>query len=175
MGGQLAKLKKVSRTPKSVFKDVDKVLEQKKVSPRHPTTAKAFDDLVKANPHFTSAVKERNINLNKMLEAVRVDSTGVAPDEILYRGKLPKNNQVKMHGKLSYQDIDDLFLNRKMDPETWSSTKVSEHYNLDIKVAENLLNNYSSFRIFKKKVPEKEEEKEEEKVFEKDPSQISSS
>ncbi|XP_047135031.1 uncharacterized protein LOC105843790 isoform X2 [Hydra vulgaris] len=159
MGLQLAKLKKISRTPAAVFKNVDKVLDTKSVSPRHPTTVKAFDDLVEANPHFKTAVNERNVNLNKMLEEVCVNSTGVGPNEYLHRGKLTEKVQAKRHGKLSCKDIEDLFLNRKIDPETWNSAKISEHYNLDVNVAENLLKNYSSFRIFKKSMPESNQEK----------------
>ena len=52
MGTQLAKLRRFTRTPAASLKNVDKVLEKKSISPRHPSTVKAIEEITKANPQF---------------------------------------------------------------------------------------------------------------------------
>ena len=147
MGQFIAKLRKASRTPQAILSNVDKVLERKSIAPRHPTTVKAFDELVKANPQFKIASEIKNEELHKRLKTVRVESDGAAPDKILKSSK--KKLETSMDGRLTYDQIEELFINCKLSPEIWSDEKISKNYKLDVKVAKNLLNHFSSFYIYK--------------------------
>ena len=149
MGARIAKAKKVSRNPAAFIKNVDKALEEKIVSPRHPSTVKAFDELVKSNPDFVDSSKQKNESLHNMLNIVRVDSTGAAPTDILKSGKRARKLNVTPEGKLEEQQIENLFLNKKMAPTDWTPEKIAEEYKLDPQVAINLLANFSSFYIVK--------------------------
>ena len=149
MGTQLAKLRRFTRTPASSLKNLDKVLEKKSISPRHPSTVKAIEEMTKANPQFEIAAKEKHENLHAMLDSVRVGSTGAAPDQVLRTGTRGRKVNHILSGKLTSQQLDELYVNRKMDPDTWDENKIGEHYNLDQNVAKNLLMYYSSFRIYK--------------------------
>ena len=149
MGARIAKAKQVSRNPTAFIKNVDRVLEEKVISPRHPSTVKAFDELVKSNPDVAKSTKQKNENLHNMLNSVRVDSTGAAPSDILKSGKRSRKLKIPPEGKLGEKQIEQLFLNKKMAPGDWTTEKVAEEYKLDVQVATNLLANFSSFYIIK--------------------------
>lgn len=149
MGGKIAKAKQVSRNPTAFIKNVDRVLEEKIISPRHPSTVKALDKLVKENPSFVDSSKLKNENLHNMLNSVRVDSTGVAPTDVLKSGKRARKLNIAPEGKLEERQIEELFLNKKIAPKEWTPEKIAEEYKLDVQVATNLLANFSSFYIIK--------------------------
>ena len=149
MGAKIAKAKQVSRNPTAFIKNVDRVLEEKVISPRHPSTVKAFDKLVKENPGFVDSTKQKNENLHDMLNSVRVDSTGAAPTDILKSGKRARKLNIAPEGKLDERRIEELFLNKKIAPKDWTPERVAEEYKLDAQVAANLLANFSSFYIIK--------------------------
>jgi len=149
MGARIAKAKQVTRNPAALVKNVEKVLEEKQVSPRHPSTVKAFDDLVKSRPEFEETAKQKNENLHFRLESVRVDSTGAAPSDVLKSGKRTRKLNIQPEGKLNKAQLENLFLNKKIDPQTWTADKTAEEFKLDIEVAKNLLEHFGAFYIIK--------------------------
>lgn len=149
MGAQLAKLKRAARTPTASIKNVEKALETKSMSPRHPSTVKAIDEMVKANPQFETAAKDKNENLHTMLESLHVKSVGAAPSDVLRTGKRAKKLNIVPPGRLSIDQLNQLFLDRKLTPDEWTYEKISQVYNIDEDVARNLLTYFSSFRIYK--------------------------
>ena len=149
MGAHVAKLRRFVRTPTARIQNVDKILENKVVSPRHPSSVKAFDELIKSHPEFKVAIKEKNDNLHKMLESVRVDSFGPAPDKVLKIGKRVNEIDIIPEGKLSHEQLDELYINRKILPEIWTEKQIALYYKLDETVARNLAMYFSSFRIYK--------------------------
>jgi Uncharacterised protein family (UPF0240). len=151
MGARIAKAKSVGRNPSSLIKNVEKVLNEKRASPRHPSTVKSFDELVKAHPEFEESAKQKNENLHTMLDSIRVDSTGAAPTDVLKTGKKTRKLKVIPEGKLSDKQLQELFLNRKLAPEAYTVEKTANEYKLDIDVAKNLLQYYGSFYIYKEK------------------------
>ena len=154
MGGRVAKFKSFTRTPTAAVKSFDKVLESKTVSPRHPSTIKVINEFIEANPEVQTATKEKNENLHKMLENIRVDSYGVAPDQVLRTGVKAEKLKAIPEGKLSYEQLEQLLINRKCFPEVWTDKHIAEHFKLDEHVAKNLTTYFSSFRIFKDPVKE---------------------
>ena len=86
-----------------------------------------------------------------MLDSIRVDSTGAAPTEVLKSGKRARKLKAIPQGKLTDKRLQELFLNRKIAPETYTIEKTADEYKLDIDVAKNLLNHYGSFYIYKDK------------------------
>lgn len=153
MGARVGKLRQVARTPAAFTQSVDKALETKIVSPRHPGTVKAYEQLTKDNPEFKKSATEKNEALHEMLNSVRVDSTGAAPTDILKTTNKRFNRRgvsVIPDGKLSSEKLTELFINRKISTEEWTDQQIAEHYKLDLNVAQNLTKYFGSFYIFKR-------------------------
>lgn len=147
MGQQVAKAKRTVRTPQAYVGTLEQALERKATAPRHPSTVKQFEKLVAANPNFKVSVQTKNEELHKRLESVRVDSQGAAPDMILKA--VQKKLEHPRDGRLTFDEIEELFIKHKVQPETWNEALIAEKYKLEPNVVENLLKYYGAFYIYK--------------------------
>jgi len=152
-GTKVARAKAAARTPQQFIRSVDKELEKKIISPRHPTTVQGYEELVEKNPHFKKGATERNDSLHTMLEAFHVDSTGVAPDQVLKTGAATSRASHQKIGKLNIEQIRELYNLNKQDGAAWGEVALAERYALDVEVCRSLLRNYSAFYIYKKPTP----------------------
>ena len=107
MGQHVAKARKVARTPTSLVRNVDKVLEAKKTAPRHPSTKKAFDDIIAENPHIKDETKQKHDQLHQKLDQLHVKSTG--SNQFVLRKGTTKLSLAR-EGELNFNQVEKLFL-----------------------------------------------------------------
>ncbi|XP_071800536.1 NADH dehydrogenase [ubiquinone] 1 alpha subcomplex assembly factor 4-like [Asterias amurensis] len=142
-------------------------------APRHPTTAKAIQELQTKNPEVLHEQQRKDDRLLGLLQNIRVDSTDPAQEKppdtdqlqpsalrSTSRRSLPLNRApIKPQttffevpdeipdGRLTVPMAIEMLAKHKRNPKEWPVDRLATDYKLDLKDAENILEYFNSFKV----------------------------